>query len=92
MRPLNVSLDDYTYKLAKKKSNFSAWVRAQLRSEQLQKEAIYSEMVEYKCSKCEMISLWASDEKYVFCRNGRTCMGGGEMVKLSKMTKGESPE
>ena len=86
MRPLNVSLDDETYKLAKKKSNFSAWVRAQLRSEQLQKEAIYSDMIDYECSKCGMISKWASDEseKYVFCRNSRTCSGNGEMVKVSK--------
>ena len=88
MRPLNVSLDDYTYKLAKKKSNFSAWVRAQLRSEQLQKEAIYSAMIEYECGKCEMVSLWAEDEKYPYCRNTRTCSGG----KLSKMTKGDGSE
>ncbi len=84
MRPLNVSLDDYTYKLAKKKSNFSAWVRAQLRSERLQKEAIYADMIEYECSKCGMVSKWPSDtkEKYAFCRNTRMCSGNGEMVKV----------
>ena len=82
MRPLNVSLDDETYKLAKKKTNFSAWVCAQLRSEQLQKEAIYSDMINYECSKCGMVSKWPSDEKYVFCRNGRTCSGNSEMVKV----------
>lgn len=92
MRPLNVSLDDETYKWAKEKSNFSAWVRAQLRSERLQKEAIYADMVDYECTKCGMISKWPSDEKYVFCRNGRTCVGNGEMVKLSNMTKGEGPK
>jgi len=33
MRPINVSLDATTWELAKKKSNFSQWVRDQLRSE-----------------------------------------------------------
>jgi len=85
MRPLNVSLDDETYKWAKEKSNFSAWVRAQLRRERLQKEAIYSDMIDYQCSKCGMVSKWPSDEntKYIFCRNSRTCMGNGEMERVN---------
>jgi hypothetical protein len=33
MRPINVSLDATTWELAKKKTNFSQWVRNQLRSE-----------------------------------------------------------
>lgn len=33
MRPITISLDATTWELAKKKSNFSAWVRDQLRSE-----------------------------------------------------------
>jgi len=33
MRPINVSLDSVTWKLAKKKTNFSQWVRDKLRSE-----------------------------------------------------------
>jgi hypothetical protein len=33
MRPINVTLDSVTWELAKKKSNFSDWVRNQLRSE-----------------------------------------------------------
>lgn len=86
MRPLNVSLDDETYRLAKKKSNFSAWVRSQLRSEQLQREALYSEMVEYSCSLCDTISLWPQDEKYAFCRNSRSCSGGS----LTKVTRSDN--
>jgi len=31
MRPINVSLDSETWELAKEKSNFSRWVRLQLR-------------------------------------------------------------
>ena len=82
MRPLNVSLDDYTYKLAKKKTNFSAWVRDKLRSEQLQKEAIISDMIQLQCSECETISLWPEDEKYPFCRNTRSCAGRGTLKKV----------
>jgi len=33
MRPINVTLDSVTWELAKKKPNFSEWVRNQLRSE-----------------------------------------------------------
>ena len=33
MRPINVTLDSVTWELAKKKPNFSSWVRDQLRSE-----------------------------------------------------------
>jgi len=38
MRPINVSLDATTWELAKNKTNFSAWVRNQLRSERNKKE------------------------------------------------------
>ena len=33
MRPITISLDQITWELAKKKQNFSDWVRNQLRSE-----------------------------------------------------------
>jgi len=33
MRPINVTLDSYTWELAKRKVNFSDWVRKQLHSE-----------------------------------------------------------
>ena len=38
MRPINVSLDATTWELAKKKPNFSQWVRDKLRSERNQLE------------------------------------------------------
>ena len=38
MRPINVSLDATTWELAKKKPNFSQWVRDQLRSEDNKKK------------------------------------------------------
>jgi len=39
MRPINVSLDSVTWEYAKEKTNFSAWVRNQLRSERNKREA-----------------------------------------------------
>ncbi len=39
MRPINVTLDSVTWELAKQKSNFSDWVRNQLRSERNKSEA-----------------------------------------------------
>ena len=38
MRPITISLDVETWKLAKKKTNFSAWVRDMLRSERNKSE------------------------------------------------------
>lgn len=38
MRPINVTLDATTWELAKQKTNFSAWVRSQLRSERNKRE------------------------------------------------------
>ena len=38
MRPINVTLDATTWELAKEKTNFSAWVRSQLRSERNKRE------------------------------------------------------
>jgi hypothetical protein len=38
MRPINVTLDSVTWEYAKEKPNFSAWVRAQLRSERNKRE------------------------------------------------------
>ena len=39
MRPINVTLDSVTWEYAKEKSNFSAWVRGQLRSERNKRDA-----------------------------------------------------
>lgn len=48
MRPLNVSLCDETYKMAKEKSNFSSWVRGKLREERNKRA------VEWRyCSVCD---------------------------------------
>lgn len=38
MRPVNVTLDSVTWEYAKQKTNFSAWVRNQLRSERNKRE------------------------------------------------------
>ena len=38
MRPINVTLDSQTWEYAKEKSNFSEWVRGQLRSEKIGKD------------------------------------------------------
>lgn len=40
MRPINVSLDAYTWELAKRKSNFSSWVRNQLRDESTKRDQL----------------------------------------------------
>lgn len=82
MRPLNVSLDDETYRLAKKKSNFSAWVRGKLREENRHREAIYHDMNDYRCLDCGSISKWPEDEKYKFCRNSRSCVGNGANLEM----------
>lgn len=37
MQPITISLDAETHKLAKEKTNFSSWVRGQLRSERNQR-------------------------------------------------------
>ena len=37
MQPITISLDAETHKLAKDKTNFSSWVRGQLRSERNQR-------------------------------------------------------
>ena len=47
MRPINVTLDSVTWELAKEKSNFSAWVRDQLRSERNK-----SEVKMRRCTYC----------------------------------------
>lgn len=48
MRPINVTLDATTWELAKQKTNFSAWVRNQLRSERNRRE----EVVTFKETMC----------------------------------------
>ena len=50
MRPINVSLDATTWELAKKKPNFSEWVRNQLRSERNKNELYKKES--HWCRAC----------------------------------------
>ena len=47
MRPINVTLDSLTWEYAKEKTNFSAWVRDQLRSERNR-----TEKREKRCTYC----------------------------------------
>ena len=49
MRPINVTLDSVTWEYAKEKTNFSAWVRAQLRSERNKREAYKIEETNKYC-------------------------------------------
>jgi len=76
MRPLNVSLDDETYALAKAKPNFSAWVRDALRSERNKQEEWKRESNWWYCERCNKSSMWPSHltKKEVFCKN-RMCGG-----------------
>jgi len=78
MRPINVSLDSVTWELAKKKKNFSEWVRNQLRSERNKLEARPENYNQYKCNVCNGLTLWHVEEKYPFCRATRGCKGFGE--------------
>jgi len=50
MRPITISLDSTTWELAKKKPNFSAWVRDQLRSERNKKPV----HVWKQCKPCDV--------------------------------------
>jgi len=50
MRPITISLDEETWKEAKKKTNFSSWVRDQLRSERNKRES----MVWKYCKGCDI--------------------------------------
>ncbi len=49
MRPITISLDMEAWKLAKKKTNFSAWVRDMLRSERNKEETPWK-----YCYACDM--------------------------------------
>ena len=51
MRPINVTLDSVTWEYAKEKTNFSAWVRDQLRSERNKRED-YEKNRKYICMYC----------------------------------------
>ena len=89
LRPLNVSLCDTTWKLAKRKTNFSAWVRDQLRSERNQQEAWKLDSKWWKCNKCEKISQWANGAKYIFCRN-KHCNGDQQhMTVVDDLSEGD---
>jgi len=51
MRPINVTLDATTWELAKKKTNFSSWVRDQLRSED-NKRKVSDQRIVLWCRQC----------------------------------------
>ena len=51
MRPINVSLDSVTWELAKQKTNFSQWVRDQLRSED-NKRKMHQQRALKRCRNC----------------------------------------
>ena len=53
MRPINVSLDAKTWEYAKEKTNFSAWVRDQLRSERNKRE-YYKTQESKLCRACKV--------------------------------------
>jgi hypothetical protein len=54
MRPITISLDSKAWEKAKEKTNFSAWVRDQLRSERNKKEgeAVIAQL-EKDCERLE---------------------------------------
>ena len=81
MRPLNVSLDDETYALAKSKPNFSAWVRDALRSERNKREEWKKESKWWYCNSCNKSSLWPAkmQKNEVWCKN-KAC-GGYDMTE-----------
>ena len=56
MRPINVSLDSVTWELAKRKQNFSAWVRDQLRSEDNKRKA-HKQRARQRCRNCMKMAL-----------------------------------
>lgn len=56
MRPINVTLDSVTWEYAKEKTNFSAWVRDQLRSERNKRED-YEKNRKYICMYCNDVVL-----------------------------------
>jgi hypothetical protein len=53
MRPINVTLDSGTWELAKEKSNFSEWVRDQLRSERNKKKELEDKTPWKWCYACD---------------------------------------
>jgi len=53
MRPINVTLDSGTWELAKEKTNFSEWVRDQLRSERNKKKALEDKTPWKWCYACD---------------------------------------
>lgn len=56
MRPINVTLDSVTWELAKKKTNFSDWVRNQLRSERNRgDELTYIQQLEEEIQELERL-------------------------------------
>ena len=73
MRQKLITLDPTSWDLAQKKTNFSQWVRDQLRSERNKQVTHVENYVQYKCNRCQGITYWHKDEKYPFCRATRDC-------------------
>lgn len=71
MRPINVSLDATTWELAKKKPNFSAWVRAQLRSERNK-----SELPRKYCRTCDK----SMKTNHIYCME---CTSSEELLPVA---------
>jgi hypothetical protein len=70
MRPINVTLDSVTWEYAKEKTNFSAWVRDQLRSERNKRETAVRR-IDVECvMSCGRMRLYGS----MFCK---TCLPDG---------------
>ena len=55
MRPINVTLDSHTWELAKRKKNFSGWVRKQLEDEEKRREKAQDDRQMYGafCKACD---------------------------------------
>lgn len=70
MRPINVSLDSVTWELAKQKSNFSQWVRDQLRSEDNKRKA-HQQRPNKRCRNCMNLA----KSGYAYCKTCQIEMG-----------------
>jgi hypothetical protein len=64
MRPITISLDEETFRLAKNKNNFSDWVRNQLRSERNKREygESFEQMKAERMQKVEGLTQLSSAE------------------------------
>ena len=54
MRPINVTLCSHTWELAKRKNNFSAWVRKKLDDEDKERRSDREVMYWAYCNSCDI--------------------------------------